>query len=35
MSATTVGSLLVSHYGFRLCDYGARLHGKIDQKTDH
>lgn len=35
MSATTVGLLALSHFGFSLCDYLARLHGKIDQKTDH
>jgi ABC-2 type transport system permease protein len=35
MTATTVGLVLLSHFGFQLCDYGARLHGKIDQKTDH
>lgn len=35
MAATTVGLVALSHFGFRLCDYGARLHGKIDQRTDH
>jgi ABC-2 type transport system permease protein len=35
MSATTVGLLALSHYGFSLCDYLARRYGKIDQKTDH
>jgi len=35
MSGTTLGLLLLSHYGFRACEYGARKWGKIDQKTDH
>lgn len=35
MAATTVGLLLLSHFGFSWCDYLARLYGKIDQKTDH
>jgi len=35
MGIATAGLLLVSHYGFRLCEYGARRAGKIDQRTDH
>lgn len=35
MGAATLGLVLLSHYGFRLCEYGARKAGKIDQRTDH
>lgn len=35
MAATTAGLLTLSHFGFRFCDYLARQHGKIDQRTDH
>jgi ABC-2 type transport system permease protein len=35
MAITTVGLIATSHFGFRLCEYGARRWGKIDQRTDH
>jgi len=35
MAASTIGLMVISHYGFKLCDYGARYYGKVDQKTDH
>jgi ABC-2 type transport system permease protein len=35
MTATTVGLLALSHFGFQLCDFLARRHGKIDQTTAH
>lgn len=35
MAVTTIGLLVTSHLGFRLCEYGARRTGKLDQRTDH
>jgi ABC-2 type transport system permease protein len=35
MGVTTLALLFASHVGFRLCEYGARRSGKLDQRTDH
>lgn len=35
MSVSTVGLVILSHFGFTLCEHGARKWGKIDQETDH
>ena len=35
MAVSTLGLMIIAHYGFKLCDYGARYYGKVDQKTDH
>jgi ABC-2 type transport system permease protein len=35
MAVTTAVLLILSHFGFRLCEYGARREGKLDQRTDH
>ena len=35
MAASTAALIVIAHFGFKWCEYGARLWGKIDQKTDH